>query len=63
MSEEQDYLKGIMVYKFDNTKESWQEFALKFRVIADSRPMRILLMALRAHLMIRKKLKYLKRMI
>ena len=22
---------------FDNTKESWHEFALKFRVIADSR--------------------------
>ena len=23
--------------KFDNTKESWHEFALKFRVIADTR--------------------------
>ena len=25
------------VYKFNNTKESWHEFALKFRMIADSR--------------------------
>ena len=25
------------MYKFNNTKESWHEFALKFRVIADSR--------------------------
>ena len=24
-------------YKFNNTKENWHEFALKFRVIADSR--------------------------
>ena len=37
MSEEQDDLKSIKVYKFDNTKESWHEFALKFRVIADGR--------------------------
>ena len=37
MSEEQDDLKSIKVYKFDNTKESWHEFALRFRVIADSR--------------------------
>ena len=37
MSEEQDALKSIKVYKFDNTKESWHDFALKFRVIADSR--------------------------
>ena len=28
--------KCIIVYKFDNTKESWHEFALKFRVIAGS---------------------------
>ena len=26
-----------MVYKFNNTKENWHEFALKFRVIAESR--------------------------
>ena len=26
-----------MVYKFNNTKESWHEFALKFRVTADRR--------------------------
>ena len=35
MSEENDGLKSIKVYKFNNTKESWHEFALKFRVIAD----------------------------
>ena len=37
MSEEKDGLKSIKVYKFNNTKESWHEFALKFRVIADDR--------------------------
>ena len=37
MSEEKDDLKRIEVYKFNNTKENWHEFALKFRVIADSR--------------------------
>ena len=37
MSEEIDNLKSIKVYKFNNTKENWHEFALKFRVIADSR--------------------------
>ena len=37
MSEEKDTLKSIKVYKFKNTKENWHEFALKFRVIADSR--------------------------
>ena len=37
MDEEKDDLKSIKVYKFNNTKESWHEFALKFRVIADSR--------------------------
>ena len=37
MSEEKDDLKSIMVYKFNNTKENWHEFALKFRVIADTR--------------------------
>ena len=37
MSEEKDDLKRIKVYKFNNTKESWHEFALKFRVVADSR--------------------------
>ena len=35
MSEEKGGLKSIMVYKFNNTKENWHEFALKFRVIAD----------------------------
>ena len=37
MSDEKDNLKSIKVYKFDNTKENWHEFALKFRVIADTR--------------------------
>ena len=37
MSEEKDDLKSIKVYNFNNTKEGWHEFALKFRVIADSR--------------------------
>ena len=37
MSEEKDNLKSIKVYRFNNTKESWHEFALKFRVIADYR--------------------------
>ena len=37
MSEEKDGLKSINVYKFNNTKENWHEFALKFMVIADDR--------------------------
>ena len=37
MSEEKDDLKSIKVYKFNNMVEGWHEFALKFRVIADSR--------------------------
>ena len=37
MSEEKDGLKYIKLYKFNNTKESWHEFSLKFRVIADDR--------------------------
>ena len=37
MDEEKDDLKSIKVYKFNNTKENWHEFSLKFRVIADSR--------------------------
>ena len=37
MSEVKDGLKSIKVYKYSNTKESWHEFALKFRVIADDR--------------------------
>ena len=37
MSEEKDDLKSIKVHKFNNTKENWHEFALKFRVIADTR--------------------------
>ena len=37
MSEDKDDLKNIKLYKFNNTKEGWHEFALKFRVIADSR--------------------------
>ena len=37
MSEEKDDLKSIKVYKFNNTNENWHEFALKFRVIPDTR--------------------------
>ena len=37
MREEKDDLKSIKVYKFNNTKEGWHEFPLKFRVIADHR--------------------------
>ena len=37
MSDEKDSLKSIKVYKFNNTKESWHEFTLKFRMIADDR--------------------------
>ena len=37
MIEEKDDLKSIKVYKLNNTKENWHVFALKFRVIADSR--------------------------
>ena len=37
MSEEKDDLKSIKVYKFNNMKENWHEFALKFRVITDSK--------------------------
>ena len=37
MSDEKDDLRSIKVYKFNDTKENWDEFALKFRVIADSR--------------------------
>ena len=37
MSEEKDGLKNIKVYKFNNMKESWHKFALKFRVIDDDR--------------------------
>ena len=37
MSDEKDDLRSIKLYKFNNTKENWHEFALKFRVIANSR--------------------------
>ena len=37
MSKEKDDLRSIKVYKFNNTKENWHEFALKFRVMADHR--------------------------
>ena len=36
MSKDVDDLKSIKVYKFNNTKEGWHEFALKFRVIDDT---------------------------
>ena len=37
MSQEKEDLKSIKVYKINNTKENWHEFALKFRAIADTR--------------------------
>ena len=37
MDKEKDDSKSIKVYKFSNTKGNWHEFALKFRVIGDSR--------------------------
>ena len=37
MSDDKDDLKSIEVYKYDNTKESWHEFTLRFRVIAERR--------------------------
>ena len=37
MSEDKDDLMSIKIYKFNNMKEGWHEFAFKFRVIADSR--------------------------
>ena len=37
MDKKKDNLISIKVYKFNNTKENWHEFALKFRVTADSR--------------------------
>ena len=37
MSEDTDDLKSITAYKFHNIKEGWHEFALKFRVVDDSR--------------------------
>ena len=37
MSEEKDDLMSIKVYKFNNVKENWHAFALKFQVIADTR--------------------------
>ena len=37
MSGEKDGLQSIKLYRFNNTKESWLEFALRFGVIADYR--------------------------
>ena len=37
MSEDKDGRQSIKVYRFNNTKESWHEFSLKFGVIADYR--------------------------
>ena len=37
MSDEKEDLRCIKVYKFNNTKENWHEFTLKFIVIGDSR--------------------------
>ena len=37
MSEEKDGRQRIKEYRFNNTKESWHEFSLKFGAIADDR--------------------------
>ena len=37
MSKDTEDLKSNKVYRFNNTKEGWHEFALKFRVISDCR--------------------------
>ena len=37
MSDDKYDLRSMKVYKFNNTKENGHEFALKSRVIADSR--------------------------
>ena len=37
MDKEKENLISIKVFKFNTTKENWHEFALKFRVTADSR--------------------------
>ena len=61
MSDDKDDMKSIKVYKFDNTKESWHEFALKFREIADSRGYEEIIDGTKNPLMKRKTLKYLKK--
>ena len=62
MSDDKDGLKSIKVYKFDNTKESWHEFALKFRVIADSRGYEDIIDGTKNPLTRRKTLKYFQKM-
>ena len=37
MEDSQDEIKSIKVIKFNNKKEDWAEFALKFKSIADGR--------------------------
>ena len=37
MEDNQDKIKLIKVVKFNNRKEDWAEFALKFRAITDER--------------------------
>ena len=59
MDEEKDNLKSIKVYKFNNTKENWHEFALKFRVIADSRGYDGIIDGTETPPMKKKKLRYL----
>ena len=61
MIDDKDDLKSIKVYKFDNTKESWHEFPLKFIVIADSRGYEEIIDGTKNPLMKRKTLKYLKK--
>ena len=62
MTDDKDDLESIIVYKFDNTKESWHEFSLNFRVIADSRVYKTSLTATREPLMKTKTWTYLEEM-
>ena len=62
MSDDKDDLKSIKVYKFDNTKETWHEFALKFTVIADSRGYEDIIDGTKTPLMKKKTLKYFQEM-
>ena len=62
MSDDKDDMGSIKVDKFDNTKENWHEFALKFRVIADSRGYEDIIDGTKTPLMKKRSLKYFPRM-
>ena len=58
MRDDKDDLKSTKLYKFDNTKESWNEFALKLRVNADNRGYEDTIDGTKTPLTNRKTLKY-----